>query len=171
MTALVTVGDWSNSKLTLMSSGRTACIFGRLAFTFVDDRERRRIGPLRDEDVNGPTAVDQRVAGRDVAGVLHRRHDRGVDSGFGADSDRDGLQLLDVLTSELIGTIGIIVADPDVPEGLIVFPVVSAVITSSGDMGMRGAGRGRRGRRPCAGCRRTAAAPRRRAGWRTSAGP
>ena len=27
------VGDWSNSKLTLMSSGRTACMLGRAALT------------------------------------------------------------------------------------------------------------------------------------------
>ena len=33
-TALVTVGDWSNSKLTLMSSGSTACILGRASLTF-----------------------------------------------------------------------------------------------------------------------------------------
>ena len=32
-TALVTVGDWSNSKLTLMSSGRTACMLGRAFLT------------------------------------------------------------------------------------------------------------------------------------------
>ena len=30
----MTVLDWSNSKLTLMSSGSTACIFGRASFTF-----------------------------------------------------------------------------------------------------------------------------------------
>ena len=32
--ARVTVGDWSNSKPTLMSSGRTACMSGRAALTF-----------------------------------------------------------------------------------------------------------------------------------------
>ncbi len=34
-TALVTVGDWSNSKLTLMSSGSTACILGSASLTFL----------------------------------------------------------------------------------------------------------------------------------------
>ena len=34
-TASVTVGDWSNSKLTLMSSGRTACMLGRAALTLL----------------------------------------------------------------------------------------------------------------------------------------
>ena len=34
-TALVTVGDWSNSKLTLMSSGRTACMLGRAFLTLL----------------------------------------------------------------------------------------------------------------------------------------
>jgi hypothetical protein len=32
--AVVTVGDWSNSKLTRMSSGRTACMSGRASLTF-----------------------------------------------------------------------------------------------------------------------------------------
>ena len=32
---LVTVGDWSNSKLTLMSSGRTACMLGMAFLTLL----------------------------------------------------------------------------------------------------------------------------------------
>ena len=44
-----------------------------------DDRERRGVGPLGHQDVDGPAAVDQRIAGGDVAGVLHGGHVAEVD--------------------------------------------------------------------------------------------
>ena len=40
-------------------------------------------------------------------------------------------------TSELMGTIGIILPIRTFPEGLIVFPLVRAVISSSGDIDVR----------------------------------
>ena len=78
-TARVTVGDWSNSKLTLMSSGSTACIFGSASLTLRTTRQRRGVGPLGHQDVNRPPAVDERITGGDVAGVFDGRHVAQVD--------------------------------------------------------------------------------------------
>ena len=40
---------------------------GQVLLDVVDDRQRRGVGPLGDQDVDGASAVDQGVAGRDVA--------------------------------------------------------------------------------------------------------
>ena len=62
----------------------------------VDDRERGGVGPLGHEDVDGASAVDQGVAGGDVAGVLDGRHVAEVDGRVLPGPDRDRLQLLDL---------------------------------------------------------------------------
>src|SRR5262249_12788178 len=52
---------------------------GQGGLDVVDDGERGGVGPLGDEDVDGASAVDQRRAGGDVAGVLDGRHVAEVD--------------------------------------------------------------------------------------------
>ena len=54
-------------------------MLGQGRLDVVDDRERGGVGPLGHQDVDGPAAVDQGVAGGDVAGVLHGRHVADVD--------------------------------------------------------------------------------------------
>ena len=137
-----------------------------------DDREGRGVGPLGHEDVDGAAAVDQGVAGGDVGGVLHRGHVAEVDRGVRAGADRDGLQLLDVADQRVDRHDRHHLADADVARG------ADRVAGRQGrdqlvgrDRSTTAAGRDRPGRRPCAGCRRRGAAPRRPAGSRTSAGP
>ena len=90
------MGDWSNSKLTLMSAGQDGLHLRQRLLDVADDREGRGVGPLGHEDVDGPAAVDQGIAGGDVAGVLHGGHVAEIDRGVRAQPDRDVLQLLDV---------------------------------------------------------------------------
>ena len=144
----------------------------QVGFDGLDDRERRGVRPLGHRDVDGAAAVDQRVAGLDVGGVFDRADV--ADEDVCVPCERIGMSFrsLKSPTTELTGTIGIRSPMRTLPEGLIVLParqrlhdLVRATCCR------RAACRDRRGRRWCAGSRRTAAAPRRPAGSRTTAAP
>ena len=83
----------------------------------MDDREGRGVGPLGHQDVDGPAAIHQGIAGGDVAGVLHGGHVAQVNRGVGAHPDRNCLQLLDVANQRVDRDDRHELADPDVARG------------------------------------------------------
>ena len=82
-----------------------------------DDRKGGGVGPLGHEDVDGPAAVDQCITGGDVGGVLHGGHVADVDRGVRADTDGDGLQLLDVADQRVDRHDRHHLADADIARG------------------------------------------------------
>ena len=83
----------------------------------VHHRQRRGVGPLRDQDVDGAAAVGQRVAGGDVAGVVDGADVADVDGGLLPGPDRDVLQVLDLLDQRVDRDDRHLVADPDGARG------------------------------------------------------
>ena len=102
--------------------------------TRVDHAERRGVGPLGDQDVDGAPAIDERVAGFDIGGVGDRADIADEDRAGSVGADWDIAQFRASVTTEFTGTIGISSPMRTLPDGLIVLPFVSAWTTSSGLM-------------------------------------
>ena len=113
-TAATTVGDSSNSKLTVTSLGtasRNICI---ALWTSATTVKRRARVLLDDRQIDRLLAVDQRVAVGDVGIVLDRRHVAEVD--VLPHPERDIAQLLDVDDRRVVGDHRHRVLDVDVPR-------------------------------------------------------
>ena len=115
--------------------GQHGLHFGQMPLDLVDDAQRRRVGPLGGQQVNRPPAVDQRVAGRECPSCLRSWPDR-ADRRPAPPPVRIGMLPNSSIcpTSELSGTIGYLSPMCTLPEGLIVLPLATAEITSSGEM-------------------------------------